>query len=75
LAGKTPVTAGTGCVAIVCGAGDGPMEASQEAYSALKKLYTPFMYARTDIGSRFYKHADELQSRGYVPAPPGSSPV
>jgi phosphoribosylamine-glycine ligase len=60
------VTTGIGLVAVVCGTGKTIKASKDAAYKTMDTLYTPYCYARTDIGDRVMEAEAELKSRGYV---------
>ena len=60
------MTTGIGLVAVACGTGKTAKASKEATYKTLDQLYTPYCYARTDIGDRVIEAEPELKKRGYL---------
>lgn len=56
----------SGYALVVTGSGSTVEEARKETYSRVKNVIIPNMFYRTDIGDRWYRDGDLLQTWGYL---------
>jgi len=56
----------SGYAAVVTGSGQTMQDARREAYNRVKNLIIPNMFYRTDIGDRWQREGDLLQTWGYL---------
>ncbi len=66
LEGDWRLTGNSGYVMVVTGAGSTMDDARREAYNRVKNIIIPNMFYRTDIGERWHKDGDLLQTWGYL---------
>jgi len=64
--GDWRLTGNSGYVMVVTGSGSTMDDARREAYNRVKNIIIPNMYYRTDIGERWHKDGDLLQTWGYL---------
>ena len=56
----------SGYAAVITGSGPTMQDARREAYNRVKNLIIPNMFYRTDIGERWHRDGDLLQTWGYL---------
>jgi phosphoribosylamine--glycine ligase len=56
----------SGYALVVSGSGSTMDDARREAYNRVKNIIIPNMFYRTDIGERWYREGDLLQTWGYL---------
>lgn len=59
----------SGYALVVTGSGSTMEDARREAYNRVKNIMIPNMFYRTDIGDRWHREGDLLQTWGYLAAP------
>jgi len=64
--GDWRLTGNSGYVMVVTGSGSTMDDARREAYNRVKNIIIPNMFYRTDIGERWHKDGDLLQTWGYL---------
>jgi phosphoribosylamine--glycine ligase len=64
--GDWRLTGSSGYVMVVTGAGSTMDDARREAYNRVKNIIIPNMFYRTDIGERWHRDGDLLQTWGYL---------
>ena len=64
--GDWRLTGNSGYVLVVTGSGSTMDDARKEAYNRVKNIIIPNMFYRTDIGERWHKDGDLLQTWGYL---------
>ena len=56
----------SGYALVVSGSGSTMDDARREAYNRVRNIIIPNMFYRTDIGDRWYREGDLLQTWGYL---------
>jgi phosphoribosylamine--glycine ligase len=56
----------SGYALVVSGSGSTMDDARREAYNRVRNIIIPNMFYRTDIGERWYREGDLLQTWGYL---------
>jgi phosphoribosylamine--glycine ligase len=64
--GDWRLTGNSGYVMVVTGSGSTMDDARREAYNRVKNIIIPNMFYRTDIGERWHRDGDLLQTWGYL---------
>jgi phosphoribosylamine--glycine ligase len=64
--GDWRIAGSSGYVMVITGAGPTMADAQKEAYNRIKNIILPNMFYRTDIGSRWSKEGDLLQTWGML---------
>jgi hypothetical protein len=64
--GKYVLAGNSGYACVCVGKGQTMQEAKDEVYKRVKTIHLPDMFYRTDIGHRWHKDRDLLQSWGYL---------
>jgi len=60
------LTGNSGYALVVTGSGSTMDDARREAYNRVRNLHVPNMFYRTDIGERWHRDGDLLQTWGYL---------
>lgn len=60
------LTGNSGYAMVITGSGSTMDDARREAYNRVKGIHVPNMFYRTDIGDRWYRDGDLLQTWGYL---------
>ncbi len=60
------LTGNSGYAMVITGSGSTMDDARREAYNRVKGVHVPNMFYRTDIGDRWYRDGDLLQTWGYL---------
>ena len=64
--GDWRIAGSSGYVAVVTGSGPTMVDAQREAYGRVKNMILPNMFYRTDIGNRWARDGDLLQTWGLL---------
>ncbi|MBI2900457.1 MAG: phosphoribosylamine--glycine ligase [Planctomycetes bacterium] len=64
--GEWLLTGNSGYALVATGSGSTMDDARREAYSRVRNLHIPNMFYRTDIGERWHRDGDLLQTWGYL---------
>lgn len=64
--GEWLLTGNSGYSLIITGSGSTMQDARREAYNRIKSILIPNMFYRTDIGERWHRDSDLLQTWGYL---------
>jgi len=64
--GEWLLTGNSGYALVVTGSGSTMEDARREAYNRVKNLHVPNMFYRTDIGERWHRDGDLLQTWGFL---------
>jgi len=64
--GDWRLTGNSGYVMVVSGSGSTMDDARREAYNRVRNIIIPNMFYRTDIGERWHRDGDLLQTWGYL---------
>lgn len=64
--GRWLLTGNSGYALVVTGSGSTMDDARKEAYNRVRNLHIPNMFYRTDIGERWHRDGDLLQTWGYL---------
>lgn len=64
--GDWRIAGSSGYILVVTGSGPTMVDAQRETYNRVKNIILPNMFYRTDIGSRWAKDGDLLQTWGLL---------